>query len=62
MVLALPFLLLPASGFHVVEQRESGQLFSLTYARSHPPIDANTIVLSTLDRVSEHPFVRQVCA
>ena len=48
------------SGFHVVEQRCDGQLFSLTYAKSHPPIDANTIVLSTLDRVATHPFVRQV--
>ena len=41
------------------EQREDGSLFSLTYAKSHPPIDANTIVLSTLDRVSAHTFVRQ---
>lgn len=45
--------------FHVVEQREDGSLFSLTYAKSHPPIDANTIVISTLDRVCRHPFVRQ---
>ena len=47
------------SGFHVVEQRETGELFSLTYAKKNPPIDANTIVISTLDRVSAHPFVRQ---
>ena len=47
------------SGFQVVEQRETGELFSLTYAKKNPPIDPNTIVISTLDRVSEHPFVRQ---
>lgn len=47
------------SGFHVVEQREDGQLFSLTYGRSSPPIDGNSIVISTLDRVRSHPFIRQ---
>ena len=47
------------SGFHCIEQRETGELFSLTYARKSPPIDANSLVISTLDRVSEHPFVRQ---
>ena len=47
------------SGFHTVEQREDGQLFSLTYGKSSPPIDGNTIVISTLDRVAKHPFVRQ---
>jgi hypothetical protein len=47
------------SGFQVVEQREDGQLFSLTYGRSGPPIDGNTIVISTLDRVREHPFKHQ---
>jgi 3-methyladenine DNA glycosylase/8-oxoguanine DNA glycosylase/superfamily II DNA or RNA helicase len=46
-------------GFHVIEQREDGTLFSLTYAKSHPPIDANAIIISTLDRVCRHPFVRQ---
>lgn len=46
-------------GFHVIEQREDGSLFSLTYAKSHPPIDANAIIISTLDRVCRHPFVRQ---
>lgn len=47
------------SGFHVIEQRANGQLFSLTYGKSNPPIDGCSIVLSTLDRVREHPFVRQ---
>jgi superfamily II DNA or RNA helicase len=48
-------------GFHVVEQREDGRLHSLTYGKSTPPppIDGNTIVISTLDRVREHPFARQ---
>ncbi|KAL3905459.1 MAG: hypothetical protein SGILL_009670, partial [Bacillariaceae sp.] len=46
-------------GFHVIEQREDGSLFSLTYGKSHPPIDANTLVVSTLDRVARHPFVRE---
>lgn len=49
-------------GFSVIEQREDGALFSLTYGKSNPPIDGNSLVISTLDRVSEHPFVRQgVC-
>jgi superfamily II DNA or RNA helicase len=49
-------------GFHVIEQREDGSLFSLTYGKSHPPIDANALVVSTLDRVARHPFVRDgVC-
>ena len=41
------------SGFQVIEQREDGQLFSLTYGKSipPPPIDGNTIVISSLDRV-----------
>ena len=47
------------SGFHVIEQREDGSLFSLTYGRTTPPIDGNCLIISTLDRVSEHPFVRQ---
>ena len=47
-------------GFHVIEQREDGSLFSLTYGKSHPPIDGNSLVISTLDRVCKHPFVRQV--
>ena len=47
------------TGFHVVEQRGNGRLFSFTYGKSAPPIDGNTIVISTLDRVAEHPFVRQ---
>lgn len=47
-------------GFHVIEQREDGQLFSLTYGKSHPPIDGNALIISTLDRVCNHPFVRQV--
>jgi hypothetical protein len=46
-------------GFHVVEQREDGTLFSLTYSKNHAPIDGNTLVISTLDRVSSHPFLRQ---
>lgn len=41
------------------EEREDGSLFSLTYGKSHPPIDGNTLVISTLDRVCNHPFVRQ---
>ena len=45
-------------GFSVIEQREDGALFSLTYGKSNPPIDGNSLVISTLDRVSEHPFVR----
>lgn len=49
------------SGFHVVEQRETGELFSNTYGKSHAPIDASTIVLSSLDRVAAHPFMRQTC-
>lgn len=48
-------------GFHIIEQREDGTLFSLTYSKTHPPIDGNSLVISTLDRVSRHPFVRQ-CA
>jgi hypothetical protein len=49
-------------GFHAIEQREDGSLFSLTYGKSHPPIDANALVISTLDRVCRHPFVRDgVC-
>ena len=47
------------SGFHVIEQREDGSLFSLTYGRSTPPIDGSSLIISTLDRVSEHPFIRQ---
>ena len=47
------------SGFHVIEQREDGSLFSLTYGHKTPPIDASCLVISTLDRVCEHPFVRQ---
>lgn len=46
-------------GFHVIEQREDGTLFSLTYGKSHPPIDSNALVISTLDRVCRHPFIRQ---
>jgi len=46
-------------GFHIVEQREDGTLFSLTYGKTHPPIDGNTLIISTLDRVCNHPFVRQ---
>ena len=46
-------------GFHVVEQRSDGKLFSLTYGRNGAPIDGNTIVITMLDRVAEHPFVRQ---
>jgi hypothetical protein len=48
-------------GFHVIEQREDGTLFSLTYNKTHPPIDGNSLIISTLDRVCRHPFVRQ-CA
>ena len=48
------------SGFHVIEQRETGELFSLTYGKSSPPIDANCLIISTLT-ASPHPFVRQ-CA
>ena len=47
------------SGFHVIEQRNDGSLFSLTYSKSTPPIDANALIITTLDRVSEHPFVKQ---
>ena len=47
-------------GFHVIEQREDGTLFSLTYGKTHPPIDGNALIISTLDRVCNHPFVRQV--
>ena len=47
------------AGFHVIEQREDGSLFSLSYGRATPPIDGNALIISTLDRVSEHPFVRQ---
>ena len=47
------------AGFHVIEQREDGQLHSLTYGKSNPPIDGNALIISTLDRVCEHPFVRQ---
>ena len=47
------------SGFHVIEQREDGVLHSLTYGKSGAPIDGNSLVISTLDRVCEHPFVRQ---
>lgn len=46
-------------GFHLIEQREDGSLFSLTYGKTHPPIDGNALVISTLDRVCKHPFVRQ---
>lgn len=46
-------------GFHVIEQREDGTLFSLTYGKCHPPIDSNALVISTLDRVCRHPFIRQ---
>ena len=46
-------------GFHVIEQREDGVLHSLTYGKSGAPIDGNSLVISTLDRVCEHPFVRQ---
>jgi 3-methyladenine DNA glycosylase/8-oxoguanine DNA glycosylase/superfamily II DNA or RNA helicase len=46
-------------GFHVIEQREDGTLFSLTYGKTHPPIDGNALIISTLDRVCNHPFVRQ---
>lgn len=45
-------------GFHVIEQREDGTLFSLTYGKSHPPIDGNALVISTLDRVCRHPFTK----
>jgi len=45
--------------FHVIEQREDGRLFSLTYGHYNPPVDGNSLVISTLDRVCEHPFVRQ---
>jgi hypothetical protein len=51
------------AGFHVIEQRETGELFSLTYGKKDPPIDGNALVISSLDRVSAHPFVRQAaCA
>jgi hypothetical protein len=46
-------------GFHIVEQRSDGTLFSLTYGNAGSPIDGNTIVISTLDRVAKAPFVRQ---
>ena len=46
-------------GFHLIEQREDGTLFSLTYGKSHPPVDGNSLVISTLDRVCNHPFIRQ---
>jgi 3-methyladenine DNA glycosylase/8-oxoguanine DNA glycosylase len=48
-----------SGGFHVVEQRADGTLFSLTYGNTGAPIDGNTIVISTLDRVAKSPFVRQ---
>ena len=47
------------SSFHVIEQREDGSLFSLTYNKSTPPIDGNSLIISTLDRVCEHPFTKQ---
>ena len=50
------------AGFHVIEQREDGSLFSLSYGRATPPIDGNALVISTLDRVCEHPFVRQAAS
>ena len=31
----------------------------LTYGKTHPPIDGNALIISTLDRVCNHPFVRQ---
>ena len=46
-------------GFHVIEQREDGTLFSLTYSKTHPPIDGNSLIITTLDRVCRHPFIRQ---
>ena len=46
--------------FHVIEQREDGTLFSLTYSKTHPPIDGNALIITTLDRVCRHPFIRQV--
>jgi 3-methyladenine DNA glycosylase/8-oxoguanine DNA glycosylase/superfamily II DNA or RNA helicase len=46
-------------GFHVIEQREDGTLFSMTYAKTNPPIDGNSLIISTLDRVCRHPFARQ---
>ena len=42
-----------------MEQRSDGTLFSLTYGKSGSPIDGNTLVISTLDRVAKAPFVRQ---
>jgi len=41
---------------HVIEQRANGKLFSATYKRGNPPIDANSLVISTLARVREHAF------
>ncbi|CAB9501710.1 DNA-3-methyladenine glycosylase [Seminavis robusta] len=47
------------AGFHVVEQREDGTLFSMTYGKKNPPIDGNSLIISTLDRVCRNPFLRQ---
>lgn len=48
-----------ARGFHVIEQRENGVLFSRTFDKAHPPLCPNALVVSTLDRVRAHEFVRQ---
>lgn len=34
-------------------------LFEVTYNKKNCPVDCNTIVISTLDRVCNHPFIRQ---
>ena len=33
----------------MIEQREDGSLFSLSYGRATPPIDGNALIISTLD-------------
>ena len=29
----------------------------MTFEKSHPPLDGNSLVITTLDRVRDHPFV-----
>lgn len=46
------------SNLHIIEQRASGKLFSPYFKRGNPPIDGNSVVISTLARVREHPFAK----
>jgi 3-methyladenine DNA glycosylase/8-oxoguanine DNA glycosylase len=46
------------ANLHVIEQRANGKLFSPYYKRGNPPIDGNSLVISTLARVREHPFAK----